>query len=65
MACATLKRTLDWESLNNRERPTKRRRCNPLERPSTSTCPNNWNKLNEPSTSPFVDSSMPKLTPGN
>jgi len=27
MACATLKRALDWESLN--QRPTKRRRCNP------------------------------------
>lgn len=28
MACATLKRTLDWESIN--QRPTKRRRCNPF-----------------------------------
>jgi len=28
MACATLKRSLDWESLN--QRPTKRRRCNPF-----------------------------------
>lgn len=28
MACATLKRTLDWEALN--QRPTKRRRCNPF-----------------------------------
>ncbi|XP_035791576.1 akirin-like [Anopheles albimanus] len=28
MACATLKRSLDWESLN--QRPTKRRRCHPF-----------------------------------
>lgn len=28
MACATLKRALDWENLN--QRPTKRRRCNPF-----------------------------------
>lgn len=28
MACATLKRTLDWEAIN--QRPTKRRRCNPF-----------------------------------
>ncbi|XP_061398902.1 akirin [Musca vetustissima] len=28
MACATLKRTLDWESIN--QRPNKRRRCNPF-----------------------------------
>lgn len=27
MACATLKRTLDWEAIN--QRPNKRRRCNP------------------------------------
>jgi len=28
MACATLKRALDWESMN--QRPPKRRRCNPF-----------------------------------
>lgn len=28
MACATLKRSLDWESIN--QRPTKRRRCGPF-----------------------------------
>lgn len=28
MACATLKRSLDWESIN--QRPSKRRRCNPF-----------------------------------
>ncbi|XP_037935989.1 akirin [Teleopsis dalmanni] len=28
MACATLKRALDWENLN--QRPAKRRRCNPF-----------------------------------
>lgn len=32
MACATLKRSLDWESLN--QRPTKRRRCHPFGSPS-------------------------------
>ncbi|XP_049297548.1 akirin [Anopheles funestus] len=34
MACATLKRSLDWESLN--QRPTKRRRCHPFGSPSQS-----------------------------
>lgn len=32
MACATLKRSLDWESLN--QRPTKRRRCHPFGSPA-------------------------------
>lgn len=32
MACATLKRSLDWESLN--QRPTKRRRCHPFGSPT-------------------------------
>lgn len=32
MACATLKRSLDWESLN--KRPTKRRRCHPFGSPA-------------------------------
>lgn len=35
MACATLKRTLDWESLN--QRPTKRRRCNPFGQSGSSS----------------------------
>lgn len=34
MACATLKRTLDWEAIN--QRPTKRRRCNPFGQSSNS-----------------------------
>nr|APH10041.1 akirin [Anopheles funestus] len=34
MVCATLKRSLDWESLN--QRPTKRRRCHPFGSPSQS-----------------------------
>ncbi|XP_053672431.1 akirin [Anopheles nili] len=37
MACATLKRSLDWESLN--QRPTKRRRCHPFGSPSHSQSP--------------------------
>lgn len=32
MACATLKRSLDWESIN--QRPTKRRRCHPFGSPA-------------------------------
>ncbi|XP_035915210.1 akirin [Anopheles stephensi] len=35
MACATLKRSLDWESLN--QRPTKRRRCHPFGSSSQSS----------------------------
>ncbi|XP_068142460.1 akirin [Drosophila tropicalis] len=37
MACATLKRSLDWESMN--QRPTKRRRCNPFGQPAGSGSP--------------------------
>lgn len=33
MACATLKRSLDWENLN--QRPSKRRRCNPFDDTTT------------------------------
>lgn len=79
MACATLKRSLDWESLN--QRPTKRRRCHPFGSPagSSSTASNNIsNALNsspssstatarstvmEPKPSPFADAVCPKLTP--
>lgn len=62
MACATLKRSLDWESIN--QRPTKRRRCLPFGNPtspSTST-----SKIMEPTSSPFAEVSnfTPKLTPG-
>jgi len=64
MACATLKRSLDWEALN--QRPAKRRRCLPFganpSSPTTST------KVAESSTvvSPFLEASSlaPKLTPG-
>ncbi|CAO1356404.1 unnamed protein product, partial [Diamesa serratosioi] len=66
MACATLKRSLDWESLN--QRPTKRRRCHPFGAASTSTgapgAPNT--KIMEQLPSPFAEASaqnMPKLTP--
>lgn len=67
MACATLKRSLDWESLN--QRPAKRRRCgifpsaggsaqSPTTQPGTSklTC--------EPTASVFADATLTKLTPG-
>lgn len=72
MACVTLKRSLDWESLN--QRPAKRRRCFPFgANPSspTSSSSSSSLKYNEtaPSTStssPFVEASAltPKLTPG-
>lgn len=44
MACATLKRSLDWESIN--QRPSKRRRCNPFgnSRHSTSSSSPHMNK---------------------
>lgn len=60
MACATLKRSLDWESIN--QRPTKRRRCNPLGS-STSASPTTV-KISEPSQSAFSEAAFPKLTPG-
>ncbi|EDV50484.1 akirin [Drosophila erecta] len=37
MACATLKRALDWESMN--QRPPKRRRCNPFGRELSNAGP--------------------------
>lgn len=67
MACATLKRSLDWESLN--QRPTKRRRCNPFT--TASATPQNSNaqatsaKVTEPTQSAFADATLTKLTPGN
>lgn len=63
MACATLKRSLDWESLN--QRPTKRRRCHPFAGGSPSSSQNTTSaRLMEPTPSPFLESSQPKLTPG-
>ncbi|XP_055621513.1 akirin [Toxorhynchites rutilus septentrionalis] len=71
MACATLKRSLDWESLN--QRPTKRRRCHPFGSPSSSasnqsspsaaSASSSAMRVMEPKPSPFVDASCPKLTP--
>lgn len=66
MACATLKRSLDWESLN--QRPTKRRRCNPFTTNSGSVQSSNAQvssaKVTEPTQSVFADASLTKLTPG-
>lgn len=66
MACATLKRSLDWESLN--QRPTKRRRCNPFTSSSGSAQNSNAQvanaKVTEPTQSAFADASLTKLTPG-
>lgn len=69
MACATLKRSLDWESLN--QRPTKRRRCHPFGGPSTSNAQNSPSssssssamRVMEPKPSPFAEAVCPKLTP--
>lgn len=69
MACATLKRSLDWESLN--QRPTKRRRCHPFGSPSTSSAQNSPSssssnsamRVMEPKPSPFAEAVCPKLTP--
>ncbi|XP_026472484.1 akirin-like [Ctenocephalides felis] len=60
MACATLKRSSDWESPLN-QRPPKRRRCNPYGTPPPSSHNANM-KVVEPKPSPFgeIDS---KLTP--
>lgn len=62
MACATLKRSLDWEALN--QRPTKRRRCLPFG--TNPSSPTSSSKVAESSTvSPFLEASAlaPKLTP--
>lgn len=58
MACATLKRTLDFDPVHNHGRPSKRRRCIPMCM-SPSSSPTNQMELN---TSPFVEV-CPKLTP--
>lgn len=66
MACATLKRSLDWESIN--QRPTKRRRCLPFGTPSSPSTSSSSStaKVMEPQPSPFAEASAytPKLTPG-
>lgn len=68
MACATLKRSLDWESIN--QRPTKRRRCSPFGAAAGSTSHHSAaagcsRVLSEPVPSVFADTSAcPKLTPG-
>lgn len=71
MACVTLKRSLDWESLN--QRPAKRRRCFPFganpSSPTSSSSSSKYVSETAPSTStssPFAEASAltPKLTPG-
>ncbi|XP_018790267.1 PREDICTED: akirin [Bactrocera latifrons] len=78
MACATLKRTLDWEALN--QRPTKRRRCNPLGQttgngssPSRSSVastlydnvqsPSGSRISKEPQPNPFTETNLTKISP--
>lgn len=63
MACATLKRSLDWESLN--QRPTKRR-CLPFGSPSSSPSSSaSSSKIIDPTPSAFAEATsfVPKLTP--
>lgn len=69
MACATLKRSLDWESIN--QRPSKRRRCSPFSTATTAAAnaqaqiQAGSSKLTvEPTPSAFIDASCAKLTPG-
>lgn len=73
MACATLKRSLDWESIN--QRPTKRRRCNPYGQgngsssaaggPSSSTPSSPSGRLlKEPTPSPFAEATLARMSPG-
>uniref|UniRef100_A0A1A9WCW0 Akirin n=1 Tax=Glossina brevipalpis TaxID=37001 RepID=A0A1A9WCW0_9MUSC len=79
MACATLKRALDWESIN--QLPTKRRRCNPYgqagsvspSRASGASCQTARDALNPSSTScrfvkesqlsPFADAGVSTMSP--
>lgn len=79
MACATLKRALDWESLN--QRPTKRRRCTPYGQSggnspsrggnndgtnasSSSSMPSNRYAKDSTEPSPFSESALAKMSPG-
>lgn len=73
MACATLKRSLDWESIN--QRPTKRRRCNPYGQgngsaaaggSSTSSTPSSpsGRLLKEPQPSKFAEATLARMSPG-
>lgn len=66
MACATLKRSLDWEGIN--QRPTKRRRCSPFTgSPSQNqTVINNTAKVTvtEPTVSVFSETYPKFPTPG-
>lgn len=55
MACATLKRTLDFDPVHNHGRPSKRRRCTPM-----CVSPSSPSSLHQ---SPFGEV-CPKLTPG-
>lgn len=72
MACATLKRSLDWESIS--QRPTKRRRCNPFGQNGNGSPSRSSSALNdgmptsscfakEPQPSPFSEANLSKLSP--
>lgn len=77
MACATLKRTLDWESIN--QRPNKRRRCNPFGQSGSTGSPSRSSAhdglpgsnpqspssrfAREPQPSPFAEANLTKMSP--
>ncbi|XP_005185646.1 akirin [Musca domestica] len=77
MACATLKRTLDWESIN--QRPNKRRRCNPFGQSGSTGSPSRSSAhdglpgsnpqspssrfAREPQPSPFAEANLSKMSP--
>ncbi|XP_019867519.1 akirin isoform X2 [Aethina tumida] len=69
MACATLKRSLDWEPVLG-GRPAKRRRCIPFcgspsqrDRPSPSSSPSSMEPSSPKQTSVFPDIISKKFTP--
>lgn len=61
MACATLKRSLDFDPVHGHGRPAKRQRCIPMCVSPSSSPPTTRNESCSPS--PFSDI-CPKLTPG-
>ncbi|KAF6211978.1 hypothetical protein GE061_012495 [Apolygus lucorum] len=61
MACATLKRSLDFDPVHSHGRPSKRQRCVPMSISPSSSPPTTRNDYS-PSPSPFAEL-CPKMTP--
>lgn len=65
MACATLKRSLEFDPVHSHDRPSKRRRCMPM------SCASPGASASSPRSAPLQQKSSPfgeiasKLTPGN